>query len=159
MAQKVMTAPLALIKVNDQVVGLMKNIRMTETIGRRKVTGIGRLTPKELAATDWDGKLDCSFHNISMEATGIPGALQRNVPDLQAWVDNVLLQEDGVDVVIYRKVEDGIDTTTNLINSKLEPFATVRGCFIDRDGFDISEGQISGRDQSFSYLSPVLFIT
>ena len=47
---RVMTAPLAIIKINSVTVGKMKNVRITETIRRGRVTGVGRLNPEELPA-------------------------------------------------------------------------------------------------------------
>ena len=43
------------------------------------------------------------------------------------------------------------------MNTKYETFAKVAGAFATREGFDIQEGQISGRDGDFEYLEPVLF--
>lgn len=157
MADKVLTAPLALIKVQGVTVGLMKNIRCTETIRRGRVSGIGELTPKELAALEWNGSLTTQFYTMKFDETGIPNAIRRHAPSLSAWVDNVLLQEDGVDITIFKKVKDVVNPTTGLIEAELEEYATISGCFIDRESFDISEGQISGQDQDFSYITPILF--
>lgn len=157
MAEKVLTAPLALIKVQGVTVGLMKNIRCTETIRRGRVSGIGELTPQELAALEWNGQMTCQFYTMKFEETGIPDALKRNAPSLEAWVDNVLLQEDGVDVTIFKKVQDVVNPQSGLIEAELEEYATISGCFIDREAFDISEGQISGQDQDFSYITPIIY--
>lgn len=157
MADKVLTAPLALIKVDGVSVGLMKNIRCTETIRRGRVSGIGELTPSELAALEWNGTLTCQFYTIKFEETGIPAAIRRKSPSLDKFVDTVLLQEDGVDIVIFKKVKDSLDPSTGLIDSDLEEYATISGAFVDREAFDISEGQISGQDQDFSYLKPIIY--
>ena len=157
MAEKVLTAPLALIKVQGVTVGLMKNIRCTETIRRGRVSGIGELTPSELAALEWNGTMTCHFYTMKFEETGIPLAIRRKAPSLQAWVDNVLLQEDGVDVTILKKVKDIVNPSTGLIEPEFEEYATISGAFIDRESFDVSEGQVSGQDQDFSYLKPIMF--
>lgn len=157
MADKVLTAPLALIKVNGITVGKMKNIRITETFRRGRVSGLGELTPQELPAQEWNGTLTCEFYEVKFKETGLPGAVLRKAPSLQAFVDNVLLQEDGVDVVIYKKVKDTVDPQTGLIKAVLQEHATVVGCFIDREGMDISEGQISGHNQDFTYTNPILY--
>ena len=153
---RVMTGPLALIKVNGIVVGKMRNIRVTETIRRGRVSGLGELTPQELAALEWNGTLTCQFYSIFFEKTGLPGALRRDTGTLQAWIDNTLLQENGVDLVVYKKEKD-IITPTGLIQAKLTPFATISGCFADREGFDIQESNISGKDQDFTYMTPILY--
>ena len=61
---------------------------------------------------------------------------------------------------MLRKVKDGqIDPQTGLVSTKYETFAKVNGAFATREGFDIQEGQISGRDTEFEYLEPILYNT
>lgn len=158
MATKVLTAPLAIIKVNGIAVGKMKSIRIQETIRRGRVSGLGQLTPDEVPALEWSGTLSCGFYNITFDVSQLPQAIVRKVNTLDEFVDTVLLQEDGVQVDIMRKVRSGIpDPITGIIKSKLELFASVKGCFITREGFDIQEGQISGKDADFDYTTPILF--
>ena len=159
MAKRVMTAPLAVIKKNGNIIGKMKNIRVTETIRRGRVSGIGELTAQELPALEWNGTLNCQFYMITIQETGIPGANPKLVKtSAQEYIDNVLLEEDGVDITIYKKVTAGtVDAATGLINSTLEEFASINGAFNDREGFDITEGQISGKDQDFTFMNPILF--
>lgn len=155
--KRTMTAPLAVIKVNGIVVGKMRDLRISETYRRGRVSGLGELTPSELPALEWNGNLTCDFYEINFAETGIPDAIKRVAPSLKDFVDNVLLQEDGVDVVIFKKVKKVVDTTTGLIKSRLVPHATVRGCFLDREGMNISEGQVSGHNQEFSYTDPIMY--
>lgn len=158
---RVLTAPLAIIKVNGIAIGKMKGIRVNESIQRGRVSGLGQLTPDELPALAWDGTLTCDFYNVDFKKSMIPNAIDRNVNTLVEWVDNVLLQEDGVQIDIYKKVKDSIvpDNTgeNNIIKGKLAVYATVQGCFLDAENFDITEGAISGRNQSFKYIFPILF--
>ena len=156
MNEKVLTAPLALIKVNGVTVGKMKNIRITETFRRGRVSGIGEVTPQELPILEWNGTLTCQFYEVRFDQTGIPGATNRNAPSVAQFVDDILLQESGVDVVIYQKVSSGVDPNTGLNISELRAHATIQGCFVDREGMDINEGQISGKDQDFTYINPIL---
>jgi len=156
---KVMTAPLAVIKVNGIAVGKMKNIRVNESIQRGSVQGIGELTNSELPALKWSGTLSCGFYTITFNNQDelIKQALLRNVSNLQQFVDTVLLQENGVQIDIMKKVKDYRDPNTGIIYPKFEIFASVRGCFATKESFDISEGQISGRDVDFEYLTPILY--
>lgn len=156
MATKTMTAPLAVIKVNGVPVGKMKNIRVTENIRRGKVVGLGSLAASELPALEWDGTLNCSSYLINFSKEVLQGALPREVQTVEEFVNTVLLQEDGVQIDILRKVKDFIQPN-GVIVPKLEIFATISGCFATREGFDISESQISGRDQDFQYLTPIIF--
>ena len=158
MAQnKVLTAPLALIKVNGITVGKMKTIRVVETFRRGRVSGIGELTPQEIPAMEWNGTLTCEFYEVDFKTTGLPEAIKRQAPSPQAFIDNILLQEEGVDVVIFKKVTDTTDPQTGLIQSTLREHSTITGAFIDREGMDVSEGQISGHNQDFTYINPILY--
>lgn len=152
---KVITGALAVIRVNGVAVGKMKNIRITETVQRGEVRGIGTIVPSELPALTWSGTLTCDFFNIDFSVSQIPGAIYRNLATLQQWVDSIVLQEDGITVDIYKKVTTG--PTSGLIPSQEVPYATIKGLFLNTESFDISEGQISGRNQSFQYLYPIMY--
>jgi hypothetical protein len=161
MAQ-VLTGALAIIELNGQPIGKMKNVRVSENFSRGRVSGIGELTPQEIPALQWNGTLSCSFYSIDFASDGVAGidgapdkGITRVAGSLQEWVDHVLLQEDGVNISIFKKIEDAFDTTTGLIKSEKKEFAKIEGLFLDRDSFDISENGISGRDQEFTYKNPI----
>lgn len=155
-----MTAPLAIIQINSVTVGKMKNVRITESIRRGRVTGLGTLTPSELPALEWQGSLTCSSYtiNFNLLANISKKGTFRNANSLEEWANALLLQEDGLEISILRKVKDGeIDAETGVVKSKYETFAKVSGAFATREGFDIQEGQISGRDTEFEYTTPILY--
>ena len=158
--QKVMTAPLAVIQINSVTVGKMKNVRITENIRRGRVSGVGRLNPDELPALEWSGSLSCSSYtiNFNLLANKLKKGAFSNAGTLEEWANAILLQEDGLEIAILRKVKDGpIDNETGLVQTKYETFAKTVGAFMTREGFDIQEGQISGRDTEFEYLEPILY--
>ena len=158
--ERVMTAPLATIQINSVTVGKMKNVRITETIRRGRVTGVGRLNPEELPALEWNGTLSCSSYTINFNLLANKSKLGtfRNAATVDEWAAALLLQEAGLEISVLRKVKDGeIDNETGLVKTKYETFAKVNGAFATREGFDIQEGQISGRDTDFEYLEPILY--
>lgn len=158
--EKVMTAPLAIIQINSVTVGKMKNVRITENIRRGRVTGVGRLNPEELPALEWTGSLSCSSYtiNFNLLVNNMKKGAFRNAGTVEEWANAILLQEDGLEIAILRKVKDGeIDEETGLVSTKYETFAKTTGAFMTREGFDIQEGQISGRDTEFEYLEPILY--
>ena len=84
------------------------------------------------------------------------------VQTIEQWTDTVLLQEDGVQVDIMKKVKNpptrrDSDFPGGIIQSSLEVFASIKAGFLNRESFDISEGQIAGRDVEMEYLTPILF--
>lgn len=155
-----MTAPLAIIQFNSVTIGKMKNIRITENLRRGRVAGIGRLNASELPPLEWQGTLSCSSYtiNFNLLANYMKKGMYRNAGSVEEWANAILLEEDGLEISIMRKVKDGeINTETGLVNTKYETFAKVSAAFVTREGFDIQEGQISGRDTDFEYLEPILF--
>jgi len=166
MAQ-VLTGALAIITLNGNPIGKMKNVRVSENLNRGRVSGIGELTPQELPALQWNGTLSCSFYSIEFKSDGIAGVdkedgdlgITREAGSVAEWVDHVILQEQGVNLSIYKKVQDAIDTTTGLLKSEEPtPFAVIEGLFLDRDSFDVAENGISGRDQEFTFKNPIIFL-
>lgn len=162
MEDRVMTAPLALIKINGKTVGKMKNIRITEQIRRGRVTGLGRLNPSELPALEWSGSLSCSSYSINFNllANKENKGTFRNAGTVDAWANAVLLQEAGLEIAILQKVKKSEpDAITGLLETEYKTFAKVAGAFANREGFDVQEGQISGRDTEFEYIDPILYGT
>jgi hypothetical protein len=104
--------------------------------------------------------LSCSSYtiNFNLLANKVVKGAFRNAGSVEEWANAILLQEDGLEIAILRKVKDGeIDPATGLVKSKYETFAKTVGAFITREGFDIQEGQISGRDTEFEYSEPILY--
>lgn len=160
MNQKTMTAPLAIVQVNGVTVGKMRNIRVTEQIRRGRVSGLGRINPEELPALEWNGSLSCSSYTINFNLLMNKSQLGtfRNAKTVEDWANAILLQEDGLEISLLRKVKDGeIDPETGMVKTKYETFAKVNAAFASREGFDVQEGQISGRDTEFEYLEPILY--
>ena len=158
--ERTMTAPLAIVQVNGVTVGKMRNIRVTEQIRRGRVSGLGRLTAEELPALEWSGSLSCSSYTINFNLLMNKSQLGtfRNAFTVNDWANAILLQEDGLEISLLRKVKDGeIDPETGMVKTKYETFAKVNAAFATRRSFDVQEGQISGRDTEFEYLEPILY--
>jgi len=163
---KVLTGAIGIIKVGNTVIGKMKGIRVTENVQRGEVRGIGTIVPSELPALSWRGTLTCDFFAIDLKQSQIPGAINRDVSaatyntssSTEKWVDQVTLQEVGVQIDIYKKIPLSTNAQTGIITPDEEPYATIKEAFLDSESFDVTEGQISGRNQSFMYKSPILYV-
>lgn len=156
MANRTMSAPLAVIKVNGVAIGKMKTIRCTENVRYGKTVGLGRLNPDEMLPLDWAGSLSCSAFLVDLRQPVLPGSLNRTAQTVEQWADTLTLSVGGIQIDILRKIPN----TTNsqgIITPKYEIVASIKGVFCTREAFDISEGQISGRDVDFEYITPILF--
>ncbi|NIG54738.1 hypothetical protein [Chitinophaga sp. Cy-1792] len=165
MAEKVFTGAIALIKSEGEVIGLMRNVTATENIRRVPVRGIGTIMASEQAVTEWEGTLTCEFMEVRFDKTGIKNAIKRAFPSIGSQVlndgssfeDQLILDTDGVQLDIFKKVSDVIDAQ-GVIKPKLQPYASVKNCLIESDSFNISEAAIAGHNQSFKYLTPITYI-
>lgn len=155
---KVLTGALAIIRVNGTAIGKMRNIRATENVRRVDVRGLGTILTQEAPVVEWAGTITASFYEIDFETTGIERAIRRDVQTAEEFEDNLVLDsEDGVQIDIFKKVEDIIDPVTQLRKAKAQPYAIINRCLIESDGFDINEGVVAGHDQTFKFLDPIIY--
>jgi hypothetical protein len=163
--EKVLTGALGIIKVGNVVVGKAKNVRCTESFRRVDVMGIGTLFLSEAPIVGFNGTCSFSQMSISFKKDGLPGAIKRiffNIysqafAGVESFEDQLILDSDGIDMDIYKKVADYIDPTTGAIKPKPQIYVTVRNLLIESDGFDLSEGAVVTRDQQFRYLTPITY--
>lgn len=168
MADTVLTGAIAIIKVKGQFVGLMRNVRISESTRRVPVRGLGSIIPKEAPVVEWSGTVSCSFFEINYATSGVKDAIRRDVGVGNAistiatgnnqtnFEDNLVLDAVGVQLDVYKKIKDILDPNSGLIVPKLEPYCIVGHCLIESDNVNIDEGNVSGRDQTFVYLDPVV---
>jgi len=162
---RVMTGAIALVKVQGQVIGKMKTVRAQENFRRLGVRGLGTIMPSEESVTEWEGTMSCEFMEISFQSTGITNAIRRAFANVNSQVlfgnpsfeDQLVLDDTGVQVDIFKKVTDVINPITGIITPKLQPYASLFNCFIESDSFDINEGSIAGHSQSFKYLKAIVY--
>jgi len=157
MADKVMHGALAIVRKNGTAIGRMRNVRWTENLRRADVRGLGTILVQEAPVVEHSGTLTCDFYEVDFSKTGLPEAIRRDVQTNQEFEDNVLLNYDGIQLDIFKKVEDAVDPVTGLKRAKAEPYAIIRRLLIESEGADITEGAISGHNQSFKYLDPVIY--
>ncbi len=166
--EPVLSGAIAIIKVNGQAVGLMRNVRISESTRRVVIRGLGSIIPKEAPVVEWSGNVSCSFYEINYELSGIKDAIRRDVGignstsliatgnNQTNFEDNLVLDQFGVQLDVYKKLKDVIDPNSNLIVPRVTPYAVIGRCMIESDNVTIDEGNVSGRDQSFIYLDPVI---
>lgn len=162
---KVLTGAIALIKVGGKVIGKMRSIRCQESFRRQEVVGLGTIIPDDAPVTGWQGTLNCEFMEIRFDTTGVTDAIKRKFASVKSQVlsggesfeDQLVLDSEGVQVDIFKKVSDIIDPVTKIIKPVAVPYATISNCLIESDSFDVSEGGLAGHSQSFKYLQPVTY--
>lgn len=161
---RVIHGAIALIKVQGITVGKMRSINAQESYSRQDVQGLGTIFTSEAPATKFTGTVSCEFMSVDFTREGIQKALRRNFKNIQSQVSNgapsfedqlVLDSDRGVQIDIFKKIEDLIDANGNII-PKAVPYAVIQRCLIDSDSFSVSEGSIGSHNQSFRYLDPII---
>jgi hypothetical protein len=153
MSEKSLTAPLAIVKHNGVSIGKMRNVRVQESFQRGDVKGIGRITPQEKPVIGWSGTLSCEFILVDFDVSTIPNVLNRKVNSVTEFVNALIVSEIPVQVNLYKKIPD----PDNILGTIEQPFATINDLLLESDGFSVNEGQVGGKSQSFSYLTPIIF--
>lgn len=154
--QRTMTAPRATIKVNGQAVGLIRNLRATETIQRGSVMGLGRVTKKEMPALSVTCTWSCDQYLINLRETGIPGLNNRQVNSSEQYKDTLILAETPVDIVVSKKEATVTNGSGIVTESKDSEFCVLKDVYINSSSWDVTENQISAHNQSGEYLEPVI---
>lgn len=154
---KVLTAPLAIIKIGGVAVGKIRNLRIQEQYQRGDVVGIGSLLSSEKPIL----KINCTFsasqYVIDVKKLGTidnPFVI-RGATTTEQFVNTVLLQDNGVDIYVMSK---GAKTVSNSIVTEVDEKTqfVIKNAFLESQSFNIDEGQIAGSDLSGSYLEPIL---
>jgi len=156
MDDRVMTAVKAIIKVNGVAIGIFRSIRTNENIQRGDVRGLGNMTSQELPALGITCTFNADMYMINLRRSTIEGLDPRNVNSVEAYANSLLLGQRPVDLYIYKK--DANVTGGQLIVENFDEadFAIIRDLHLESSGWDITEGQISGRNMSGRYLNPVI---
>lgn len=155
--ERVLTGPLAIIKIKGQAVGKIKNIRVQEQYQRGDVRGIGSLLSQEKPILAIQCSFTCSQYLIDVKKLGdiTNPFLIRGASTTDQFVNTVLTQDNGVDIYIMKKgaklIEDGIVKEIEEKN-----FFVIQDAYLTSNSFDIQEGQIAGSDMSGEYLNPIL---
>lgn len=155
---KVLTAPLAIIKIKGITVGKIKNIRVQENYQRGDVRGIGALISQEKPILGIQCSFSCSSYVISVAKLGTidnPFVL-RGATTTDQFVNTVLTQDNGVDIYIMKKGAKTISDKGIVTEASEENLFVIKNAFLTSNSFDVQEGQIAGSDLSGEYLEPIL---
>ncbi len=154
---QVITGALAIVRRNGTAVARIRNIRATENISRGEVRGLGTTIKIEAPALTHSGSWSCDFYEELFQNTGIPGMIKRNVQNNKQYEDQLLLDVEGIQIDIFKTVEDAIDPDTGIKSSTAVPFAILKRCFIESDGFDINENAVGSHSQSGQFLDAIIY--
>lgn len=150
------TGTMAIVSINGVQIGRMKDINGTESFQRGRVGGLGTIFASEVPVLQFSGTFTCSYYLVEWDLARIKNSIKRNVPTVSDFECHLILQEQGVQIDVFKKVTDALDENGLVIPGR-KPFAVIRRAFCDNESFNLAEGQIGGHNQSFQYLDPIIF--
>ena len=152
------SGPIALVKSNGVTIGKIRDIRATETFARAEVRGLGNVETQEALILSHSGTFSIDSFLVDVKSSGVKTLMNREVVSPQQFINTILLNEQGIDIYIYKKIPKTVDDTTGLVTAvDEEPIAILRKCFLDSMSFNISEGQISTYSQTGRFLRIITF--
>jgi hypothetical protein len=157
MGNKVLTAPIAVIKINGYASGYMRTVRCTENIQRGEVKGISNLTLQEVPAVGYTCQLAADFFFLSLKRPEVQALVNRS-GSVKNFIDTLTLGELPCQIHLYKKVK--VTELNNLVtdvDNEGETIAVIKDFFPDSQSFDITENQVSGTNISGRYLTPIIF--
>jgi hypothetical protein len=160
MADKTLTAPLAIIEIGGVAVGKIRSLRVTENVQRGDVKGVGTLISVEKPALAINCTFTASSYFVDIRKLGTidnPFIRRGTGDSVEIFTNTLLLRDSGVNIHLYRKTEKTYDEATKLVTETgKEKIGVIYNAYMDSQSFDINEGSISGSDLSGSYLDPIL---
>ena len=159
--EKTFTAPLASIEINGIKVGLIKDISATENIQRGEVQGLGSLNLQEVPALSIRCTFTASTYMIKLSKFGTikDPFWPVDATDPKRLISTLLLGERPVSIHIYRKTAGSTDENGIITEEgRMSRVAVIEECYLDSRTWNLSEGNVSGKNISGRYLTPTSLI-
>lgn len=155
---KVFTAPLATIVINNQAVGKIRNLTFSETVQRGEVMGLGEVTLQEVPILGIRCTFTADSYVIDLKKLGTvkDPFWPVDVKDSKTLLQTLLLGEQPVSLHVYKKVAGSVDGN-GIVTSlgKLKRMGIAENCYVDSRNWNIQEQNVSGKNISGRYLTPI----
>lgn len=159
------SAPLAIIRAGNSgaAIGKIRNLNFQEQIQRGNVQGLGVVTLQEVPATLITCNFSASTYAINMKKFGTIKDPFSPITAISAeqYLNSILLGEAPVQLHVYKRIPTRIPqnfTAEELLqNSEVseETVAIIQDCYLTSKTFEISEGQVAGKNINGVYLTPI----
>lgn len=164
MASEVFTAPLAIIMINNQKIGKIRNLTFTENVQRGEVQGLGEVNLKEAPIT----AVRCQFQagsfmiNLKKFGTVEDAFWPVNATDAETLLRTIVLGETPVAIHVYRRTAGTTSGNTQQVlvtsEGEMERIGIAQDCYVNTRSFEITDGAVAGKNISGIYLTPI-FLT
>lgn len=158
---KSITGALAIIRDgNGTILGRMMGVTINESYSRAEVRPVGTIRRVEAPVVAFAGSgsaqsvvINLIKYQENYVVDGLPDPIREL--DANQFETQITLDAEGLELYLYKKVEDARDPVTRRITGTEVPFCKIKGLLIESMSFGISSGSLTMKDQSFSYTDPM----
>ncbi len=157
MSGKVFTGALGIVKIGSTVIGKMQSISANENYNRTAIGGIGTIYDTDVPITKFSGSFTAAYTLIDWNlAARIEGQKRVGVGSAAQFEMNAILADTPITIDVYKKVSDGLDGNGNVKQDANLAFQ-INDCYMDSESFNLAEGGVGSHNQSFRYLTPIMY--
>lgn len=157
MRGKVLTAPKAFIKIDNEVAGYCRNLTFSENVQRANVQGLGSLTYQEMPAVVYTCQWSVDQYFIDF-STPIMKKMLAKMGSIAAIKNSLVLGDLSFDITVYAKTVSSEDANTKLVtevDNTGNTIARLQQCHITSMSVQIQEGGLAGSSMQGVYPEPV----
>jgi hypothetical protein len=158
-SEKVFSAPMAVIYINEVKCGFIKNLTCTENINRGEVQGIGSFYLKQAPGLSGRNTATCEFYFISLKRPEIRAIFYRDGTK-EILANTLGLNEMPVNIKVYKKKYTKSTTQPMFVDTVTEDgelMWEITDFLPNSQTWNITDNQISATNVSGIYLNPVNF--
>lgn len=161
---EVFTAPLAIVMINNQKVGKIRNLNFTENIQRGEVQGLGEVNLKEAPITSVRCQFQAGSFMIDLKKFGTieDPFWPVNATDAETLLRTIVLGETPVAIHVYKRTAGSTQGNSQqvLVTSEgaLQRIGIAQDCYVNSRSFEISDGAVAGKNISGIYLTPIFLV-
>jgi hypothetical protein len=161
MPAETFTAPLAIIKINNQSVGKIRNLSFTENLQRGEVMGLGEVTLQEAPVTSIRCQFQAGSYMLNLKKLGTvkDPFWPVDALDAKTLLNTIILGETPVSIHVYKKTAGAVDAN-GIVTSEgpMERIGIISDCYVNSRSWEISEGNLGGKNISGIYFTPIFLV-
>lgn len=154
---KTYTAPRAIIQIENQMAGYVRNISFSENVNRANVQGLGNFILQEAPPIGYACQFTVDQFFVDFQQP-VMIAMMNRMGSVANIVDTLVLGEVGFSLVLYKKTIISRDSNTKLVTASDptgQTIANIGPCFTTNQQFQLAEGGIAGYNVSGIYFNPI----
>lgn len=160
---QVFTAPLAIIMVNNQKVGRIRNLQFTEQVQRGEVQGLGEVNLQEAPIVAARCQFQAGSWMIDLKKFGNvrDPFWPVDATDAETLLRTIVLGETPVSLHVYRRVgttTQGNEQQVLVTGEELQRVGIAQDCYVNSRSWEVQDSQVAGKNISGIYLTPI-FLT